>query len=139
MSTSTLRRLGVVTAAAAATVAVTATSASAHHCFVPMYTLDGPTSSNWFVVSAEMGAEFEGYTAECAAASEAGYAALREAGLPVGLKVFEKITIGDPRHTDRIPTPNGADGKGLEYFGAGSPLPGEMVATFIAGADAYAC
>jgi hypothetical protein len=80
MSITTFRRLGVVTAAAAATVAVTATSASAHHCFVPMYTLDGPTSSNWFVVSAEMGAGFEGYTAECDGASEAGYAAGADGG-----------------------------------------------------------
>ena len=138
MSIATFRRLGVVTAAAAATVAVTATSASAHHCFVPMYTLEGPTSSNWFVVSAEMGAAFEGYTAECEGAGDAGYAALQAAGLPVGLKVFEKMTIGDPKHVGRT-NPNGADGKGLEYFGAESPLPGQMVATYIAGADAYAC
>ena len=37
MSITTLRRLGVVTAGAAVAVAVTAASASAHHCFVPMY------------------------------------------------------------------------------------------------------
>ena len=55
MSTTTVRRVGVITASAAAAVAMTATSASAHHCFVPMYTLTGPTSANWFVVSAEMG------------------------------------------------------------------------------------
>ena len=138
--TTTMRRLGVVSAAAAAAVVVTATSASAHHCFVPMYTLNGPTSSNWFVLSAETGAVFvAGYEAECDGAVEAGYDALRAAGLPVGIKIFEKMTIGDPKGTDRIPTPNGADGKGLEYFGAGSTLPDEMVATWIAGADAYDC
>jgi hypothetical protein len=138
MSTTTVRRLGVVTAAAAAAIAMTATSASAHHCFVPMYSLDGPTSSNWFVLSAEMGAGFEGYEAGCAGARDAGYAALRSAGLPVALKVFEKMTIGDPLHLGRT-NPNGTNGKGLEYFGAGSPLPGQMVATYVAGADAYAC
>ena len=138
MSTSTVRRLGVVAGAAAAAVALTATSASAHHCFVPMYSLSGPSSANWFVVSAAMGAGFEGYTADCAGAEEAGYAALREAGLPVGLKVFEKMTIGDPKHTGRT-NPNGADGIGLEYFGDGSPLPEQMVATYVAGAEAYAC
>lgn len=138
MSTTTVRRLGVVAGAAAAAIAVTATSASAHHCFVPMYSLSGPSSANWFVVSAAMGAGFEGYTAECAGADEAGYAALREAGLPVGLKIFEKMTIGDPQHTGRT-NPNGADGKGLEYFGDGSPLPEQMVATYVAGAEAYAC
>lgn len=139
MSTTTLRRLGVVTAAAAAAIAVTATSASAHHCFVPMYSLGGPASSNWFVLTAADGAGFEGYTAECAGANEAGYAALRAAGLPVGLKIFEKMTIGDPKGTERIPTPNGADGKGLEYFGAGSTLADEMVETWVAGADAHDC
>jgi len=138
MSTTTVRRLGIVAGAAAAAVAVTATSASAHHCFVPMYSLSGPSSANWFVVSAATGAGFEGYTAQCAGAEEAGYAALREAGLPVGLKIFEKMTIGDPKHTGRT-NPNGADGTGLEYFGAGSPLPEQMVATYIAGAEAYAC
>ena len=138
MSITTVRRLGVVAAAAGAAVALTATSASAHHCFVPMYTLDGPASSNWFVLSAAMGAEFEGFTAECAGAEEAGYDALRAAGLPVGLKVFEKMTIGDPKATGRT-NPNGANGKGLEYFGAGSPLPEQMVATYVAAAGSYAC
>ena len=138
MSITTLRRLGVVTAGAAAAVAVTAASASAHHCFVPMYSLDGPQSANWFVLSAEDGAGFEGYAAECDGARDAGYTALRDGGLPVGLKIFEKMTIGDPKHTGRM-NPNGANGKGLEYFGAGSPLPEQMVATYIAGAEAYAC
>ena len=140
MSVTTLRRLGVVTAAAAATVAVTATSASAYHCFVPMYSLGGPTSSNWFVMSAEDGAAFvAGFEADCDGARRAGYAALRAEGLPVGIKIFEKMTIGDPKDTERIPTPNGADGKGLEYFGAGSTLPDEVVATWVAAADAYVC
>ncbi len=138
MSTTTLRRLGTVAGAAVAAVAVTATSASAHHCFVPMYSLSGPTSANWLVVSAAMGAGFEGYTAECEGAEQAGYAALREAGLPVGLKVFEKMTIGDPKHTGRM-NPDAANGVGLEYFEASSPLPGRMVETNVAGASAYDC
>ena len=140
MSITTVRRLGVVSAAAAAAIAVTATSASAHHCFVPMYSLDGPTSSNWFVVSAETGAALiAGFEAECDGARDAGYAALKADGLPVGIKIFEKMTIGDPKGTERIPNPNGANGKGLEYFGAGSTLPDEMVSTWIAGASAFDC
>ena len=138
MVSTTVRRLGVVTAGAAAAIAVTAASASAHHCFIPMYSLDGPASPNWFVISAEMGAGFEGYVAECDGARDAGYAALREVGLPVALKVFEKMTIGDPKHTGRT-NPNGANGKGLEYFAEGSPLPAEMVTTYVAGADAHVC
>jgi hypothetical protein len=135
-----MRRLGVVAAAAAAAVAVTATSASAHHCFVPMYSLDGPSSSNWFVVSAEEGAALiAGYEAECDEAADAGYAALKAARLPVGIKIFEKMTIGDPKATERIPNPNGANGKGLEYFGAGSTLADEMLETWIAGASAHEC
>ena len=138
--TITMRRLGVVSATAAAAVVATAASASAHHCYVPMYSLNAPTSSNWFVISAEMGAGFiEGYEADCSEAAEAGYDALRAEGMPVGIKIFEHITIGDPKDTGRIPTPNGADGKGLEYFGAGSTLADEMVATWIAGAEAYDC
>ena len=138
MSITTVRRLGVVAAGAAAAIAVTAASASAHHCFVPMYSLDGPESANWFVLSAEDGAGFEGYAADCDGARDAGYAALRDGGLPVGLKIFEKMTIGDPKHTGRM-NPNGANGKGLEYFGAGSPLPEQMVATYLAGAVADTC
>ena len=138
MSITTVRRLGGVAAGAAAAIAVTAASASAHHCFVPMYSLDGPESANWFVLSAEDGAGFEGYAADCDGARDAGYAALRDGGLPVGLKIFEKMTIGDPKHTGRM-NPNGANGKGLEYFGAGSTLPEEMIATYVAGASEYAC
>ena len=137
---ATMRRLGVVTAAAAAAVAVTATSASAHHCFVPMYSLEGPTSANWIVYTAEgAAAELTGFEAPCDEAADAGYAALKAAGLPVGIKIFEKMTIGDPKGTGRIPNPNGADGKGLEYFGAMSTLPDEMLGTWIGAASSYTC
>lgn len=137
---ATIRRRGVVSATAAATVAVTATSASAYHCYVPMYSLSAPASSNWFVISAETGADLIfGYQAACDEAADAGHDALRAEGMPVGIKIFEKMTIGDPQGTERIPTPNGADGTGLEYFGAGSTLADEMVETWIAGADAHDC
>jgi hypothetical protein len=137
---TTMRRLGVVSAAAAATIAVTAASARAHHCYVPMYSLDAPASANWFVISAEAGAGMvAGYEAACDEAVDAGYDALRAEGLPVGIKIFEKMTIGDPKGTDRIPNPNGANGKGLEYFGAGSTLADEMLETWIAAASAYDC
>ena len=73
MSITTLRRLGVVTAGAAAAVAVTAASASAHHCFVPMYSLNGPTSPNWAIFSAEDGAKlFGGFQADCDDAVDEG-------------------------------------------------------------------
>lgn len=124
-----------------ATVAVlfAAPSAMAHHCFVPMYSLDGPQSANWFVVSAEMGAMMEAnYVAGCDAAVDAGYDALNEAGLPVGIKVFEKMTIGDPKHTGRT-NPNGANDVGLEYFAAGSGLPTTMVMTWVEGAESVVC
>ena len=56
----TIRRPALVGAAALTAIAVGAAPAMAHHCFVPMYSLDGaPTSENWFVVSAELGAVFE--------------------------------------------------------------------------------
>lgn len=141
MSISTrLRRTVMVGAAAVSAVALGAGPAMAHHCFIPMYNLKGPqTSANWFVVSAEQGAMFEAeYTAGCQAAVDAGYAALRAAHLPVGIKIMVKMTIADPKDEGRM-APNGANGKGLEYFGAGSELPMQMVGTWIAGAESVDC
>ena len=48
------------------------------------------------------------------------------------------MTIGDPKHEGRM-NPNGANGKGLEYFGAGSGVPVEMVTTWIEGAQGASC
>lgn len=136
---SLVRRTVLAGTAAVAAVAMGAGPALAHHCFIPMYTLNGPASPNWFVVSAEMGAQLEvEYTTECDAARDAGYAALQAAGLPVGIKIFEHMTIGDPKGTGRM-NPNGANGKGLEYFGAGSELPMQMVGTYIQAASAVDC
>ena len=81
-------------------------------------------------------------TAEGEGAVQAGYDALRAAKLPEGIKIFEKMTIGDPKGTfedSRIPTKNGANGVGLEYFGAGSTLADEMVMTWIEGEQSYTC
>jgi len=144
MFRTSVRRLGVVAGGTTAAIALAAGSASAHHCFIPMYSLNGPASANWLVFSAEDGAAMEaGYTAACDGAVDAGYDALRAAGLPVGIKIFERMTIGDPHPEEgtegRIPNPNGADGRGLEYFGAGSTLPMEMVMTWIEGAESYTC
>ena len=139
MNLTSLRRPALVGAAAVTALAICAAPAMAHHCFVPMYSLDGaPASANWFVMSAEDGAGYEGYVAECDAAVDAGYAALRASGLPVGIKIFEKMTIGDPKHTGRL-NPNGANGKGLEYFGAGSELPFQMIEAFVEGAESVDC
>lgn len=139
---SSIKRAGAVAGAATALVVLGATSASAHHCFVPMYSLDGPTSANWFVVTAEVGAaEFAGFETECDAARDAGYAALEDAGLPVGVKIFEKMTIGAPTEAAQGASrnPNGANGVGMEYFGAGSTVPDDMLATYIEGAASVTC
>ncbi|KRE42750.1 hypothetical protein [Knoellia sp. Soil729] len=134
-----LRRPLLAVAGATTALLVAAPAALAHHCFIPMYSLNGPTSSNWFVVSAEQGADLEmGYQASCDAAVDAGYAALRAAGLPVGIKIFEHMTIGDPKETGRT-NPNGANNKGLEYFGAGSELPFTMINTWVEGAESVDC
>jgi len=132
----TIRRPALVGAAAITALAVGAAPAMAHHCFVPMYSLGGPVSANWFVISAEEGAALiSDYVPGCDTGVAAGYAALESAGLPVGIKIFEKMTIGDPKETGRT-NPNGANGVGLEYFGAGSTLADDMVAAWIAGAEA---
>ncbi|RIK09541.1 MAG: hypothetical protein DCC50_15145 [Acidobacteria bacterium] len=138
-SPTLVRRAALAGTAAVAAVAMGAGPALAHHCFIPMYSLNGPASPNWFVFSAEQGAQLEvEYITECDAARDAGYAALEDAGLPVGIKVFEKMTIGDPKAKGRM-NPNGANGKGLEYFGAGSELPGQIVDTYIAAAESVDC
>jgi hypothetical protein len=137
--TSRTRRPALVGVAALCAVALGAAPAMAHHCFIPMYSLGGPASDNWWPISAEEGAMLEaGYEAQCEEAADAGYAALRAAGLPVGIKIFEKMTIGDPKHEGRI-NPNGANNVGLEYFGAGSELPTQMVMTWIEGAESVSC
>jgi hypothetical protein len=143
MTIRILRRAGVVAVGTTAAIALAAGSASAHHCYVPMYSLNGPTSSaNWIVYTAESAAadpEIADFQAACPEAAEAGYDALRAAGLPVGIKLFGKMTIGDPKGEFRIPNPNGANGKGLEYFGAGSTLAEEMLMTWIEAAASYQC
>ena len=136
---STLRRRVLVGTAATAALALGAAPAMAHHCYVPMYTLNAPASANWLVFSAEDGAALlAGYEAACDDAAAAGYDALEAAGMPVGIKIFEKMTIGDPKGGGNS-NPNGANGIGLEYFGAGSTLADEMVMTWIEAADAHAC
>lgn len=140
MSTSsTLRRRLLVGTAASAALVMGAAPAMAHHCYVPMYTLSGPASANWLVFSAEDGASFSDYFAECDGAAAAGYDALKAAGMPVGIKIFEKMTIGHPKGEGGSQNPNGANGVGLEYFGDDSTLADDMVETWIAGAEAYAC
>ena len=136
---TTLRRSALVGVATTAAVALGAGPALAWHCFVPMYSLNGPSSPNWLVYTAEgAAAEIAGVVPDCQGAVDAGYAALTDAGLPVGIKIFEKMTIGDPKETGRM-NPNGANGVGLEYFGAGSTLADDMVETWIEGAEGYSC
>ena len=73
-----IRRGALAATAATGAVVLGAAPAMAHHCYVPMYTLNAPASASWLVFSAEDGArEIAGYEAECAAAVDAGYAALR--------------------------------------------------------------
>lgn len=134
-----LRRVAVLGGVTVGAIALGTTSASAFHCYVPLYTLNVPSSPNWAVFTAEQGAAEEaGYVTECDAARTAGYDALREAGLPVAIKINISRIIGDPQF-DGPMNPNGADGHGLEYFGEGSTLANEAVATYIAAASAIPC
>ena len=75
---------------------------------------------------------------KCEAQRKAGYAALRAAKLPVAIKVKVDMTIADPKGEGSM-APHGANGKGLEYFGAGSDLPERMLTTFSAGASSVRC
>ncbi|QIX27055.1 hypothetical protein ncot_10945 [Nocardioides sp. JQ2195] len=134
-----MQRSMMVGTGAVAAIALSATSASAHHCYIPMYSLNGPVSANWEVFSAEDGAAmFTGFTAECDEQVDAGYAALRAESMPVGIKIKASMTIGDPKDEGKM-NPNGANGKGLEYFGAGSTLADEMVGTWLMAATETSC
>ena len=140
--TTTARRSATVVAAVGAALAISAGAASAHDCFIPMYSLSGPQSANWEPFSAEFAANnFAGFPTPCAGAAKAGYAALKAAGLPVGIKVYvgsnaneEHMTIGS-----HSANPNLANGKGLDNFVAGSPIPDQMLGTWIAAAAQYPC
>ncbi|KQY64586.1 MULTISPECIES: hypothetical protein [unclassified Nocardioides] len=140
MNASRIIRRSVITGAGVvAAVALGTTSASAHHCYIPMYSLNGPTSANWLVINAEEGAAMFGiFTPSCDEQVDAGYAALREAGLPVAIKLMETRTIGDPKDEGKM-NPNGANGKGLEYFGAGSTLADEMLGVWAGAAMNTVC
>ena len=133
---TTSRRALTVGAGVVAAVTLGSTAAQAHHCYIPMYSLNGPASASWDVYSAERGAaELAGYSPSCATGADAGYAALRAAGLPVGIKIKATKMIGDPKDEGKM-NPNGANGKGLEYFGAGSTLAEDMVTTWVMAAAA---
>ncbi len=136
---SNTRRCATVVAAAGAALAISAGAASAHDCFIPMYSLNAPQSANWETITAEQAAGliFE-YQAPCTGAAKAGYAALKASGLPVGIRIFigkgGEMTIGE-----NSANPNLANGKGLENFEAGSELPFQMVGTWVEAAAAYPC
>lgn len=66
-------------------------------------------------------------------------AALRAINGPVAIKIFEHMTIGHPKGEGGSKNPNGANGVGLEYFGAGSTLADDMVGVWIAAAEATDC
>jgi hypothetical protein len=129
------RRALLATVGAAGAVAFGVSSASAHHCYIPMYSFNGPASANWEVFTAQDGAAIlAGYEAECDAAVEAGYAALRAINGPVAIKISNKHVIGEGSNN-----PNRANGVGLEDFEQGSTLAGEMVQVWIAAAMATDC
>ena len=131
---SIIKRVVTVTGATTALVLAGSTAASAHHCYIPMYHLNGPASANWFVATAELGAlDIVGFETGCDEQRDAGYAALEEAGLPVAIKISNKKVIGEGSSN-----PNLGNGKGLEHLGT-STLAEEMLMTYIAAASAVAC
>ena len=138
---STARRSATVVAAAGAALAISAGAASAHDCFIPMYSLNAPKSANWEPINAEQAAGFIAeYQAPCPGAAKAGYAALKAAGLPVGIKIYVgSNAAGEMTIAGGSSNPNLANGKGLENFVAGSELPFQMVGTWVGAASQHPC
>ncbi|KGN37849.1 hypothetical protein [Knoellia subterranea] len=129
------RRALFSTVGGAAALGLGVSAASAHHCYIPMYTLNAPASPNWLTFTAAGAAEEFGiFTPECDAQVDAGYAALRAAGLPVAIKIFEHGVIGG-----QSKNPNRSNGVGLEDFEQGSTLADEMLGTWVGAAAATSC
>jgi hypothetical protein len=130
-------RPAAVLAGSVAILVAGATAASAHHCYIGTKSLNGPKSANWIhltVPAAAADPEIAGFVAECPAAEKAGLAALKDQGLPLSIKIFEKKTIGEGSNN-----PNLDNGKGLEHFGAGSTLAFDALGTYIAVASSTSC
>jgi hypothetical protein len=130
----TTRVLGTVALGTA--VALTgASAASATDCVIGVHSTNAPASSNWETVTALQGAEwFAGWTPQCDAQVDAGYAALKAAQLPSALKIFTTREIGENSKSPRM-----ADGHGLDHFDAGSPYPDLVLGTFLGAATAVSC
>jgi hypothetical protein len=133
---SLVRRTLTTTAATVSALALLSGTALAHDCFLGTPTTQAPKSGNWHTITAEEAAGFiAGYAEPCEGATAAGYAALREAGLPSSIRVF----VGGPDSAGHFvlggKSQTRADGKGLEAF-PDSALPFQMVNGFVAGAHA---
>ncbi len=130
-----IRRAMTTTAATVGALAMFSGTALAHECYIATKTTNGPKSANWFhVTAADAAVMFGGLVVECAEQLDAGEAALRDAGLPLSIKVFTRFTLAE-----KAPAKVTSDNKGLEHFGDGSTLADDTLAVFIAAAEAAAC
>jgi len=109
--------------------------ALAHECYIATKSTNGPQSANWsFFTVADAAGLFGGFEAACDEQLDAGEAALRAAGLPLSVKVFNRFTLAE-----KAPSKVTSDNKGLEHFGDGSTLADEALGTFIGAAAATDC
>jgi hypothetical protein len=130
-----IRRAVTTAGATVGALALFTGTALAHECYIATKTTNGPKSANWFHITiADAATQFFGFEAACAEQVSAGENALRDAGLPLSVKVFLRHTLAE-----NAPAKVTSDNKGLEHFGDGSTLADEAVGTFIGVASATAC
>lgn len=130
----TARRLMTTVGATAGSLAILTGTALAHDCYLGTPTTKSPKSDAWHtIVIQDAVVEFGIFTPECDSQLAAGNAALREAGLPLSLRVFAGRELAAKAPTDVL-----SNGKGMENFHYGDPFE-QIIGTFVGGAEAVDC
>ena len=117
-----LRRTLTTAGATAGALAVLTGTALAHDCYLGTPNLNAPKAPHLITISVAEFAAFgaqEGmveYDPECADV-DAGYAALREAGLPLQYRIFDRVTVAA-----NAPQKVLSNGKGVDNFHYGPPV-----------------
>ena len=130
-----IRRAVTTAGATVGAMALFTGTALANECYIGTKSTNGPKSANWdFLTVADAAALFGGFKAACPGQVSAGEDALRDAGLPLSVKVFQRFTLAE-----KAPSKVTSNNKGLEHFGDGSTLAFDALGTFIDAASETAC
>ena len=132
---STLRRIATTTGATAGALALLTGTALAHDCYLGTPAAKAPKSDAWhtFVIRDAV-VDFGFFEPGCPEQLDAGDAALREAGLPLSLRIFANSELAA-----KAPEKVLSNGKGMENFHYGEDPFETIVGTFIGAAASTEC